>query len=427
MPDIDEDGVATPNKSEESTIENAKDNNNSEKAVSEEESVENELNIEGSSESINTPYVNQSLPKGRVYLEKVNERKRTWDYFEINHPKAISDKKLEQLKAKYTRRKTEAAILSKVEITKDKNANEKLSVPKKDIPQPLRTLSMPIIEGIVGSLQPKKSLDLAWDPLTGECLSAETESVDSGQDSEGVRKLSSDSSEESSCSRKSSKSGRRKSSHLGDIIEADHIIPEEVVLECFIDPFTGQFITNEVSKHNGNCSTTENKINNKKNLKVTVNTPPNESNQQDDDGIGSLPNTPTDLGKSKSLSISNKPIKSDDADSIPTDDGIYTSSEEVIIRTSTNTDGHDSVSDNVSDQLSMISSEDSHDLLTSTKQDANGNIRTLPASPLLARQRSNSGAKELALVSKVCTGSFSRGIEKFKGESPTPVNSSESS
>lgn len=421
MPDIDEDGVATSNKSEESTIENAKDNNNSEKAVSEEESVEDELNIEGSSESINTPYVNQSLPKGRVYLEKVNERKRTWDYFEINHPKAISDKKLEQLKAKYTRRKTEAAILSQGEITKDKNANEKRASPKKDIPPPLRTLSMPIIEGIVGSIQPKKSLELAWDPLTGECLSAETESVDSGQDSEGVRKLSSDSSEESSCSRKSSKSSRRKSSHLGDIVEADHIIPESKVLECFIDPFTGQFITNEVSKHNGNEGAMENKLNNKKNLKVTVSNAPNESNLQDDDGIGSLPNTPTDLGKIKSLSISNKPIKSDDADSIQTDDGIYTSSEEVIIRTSTNTDGHDSVSDNVSDQLSMISSEDSHDLVTSTKQDANGNIRTL-----LARQRSNSGAKELALVSKVCTGSFSRGIEKFKGESPTPVNSSES-
>jgi len=262
----------------------------------------------------------------------------------------------------------------------------------------------------------KKSLELAWDPLTGECLSAETESVDSGQDSEGVRKLSSDSSEESSCSRKSSKSSRRKSSHLGDIVESDHIIPEEKVLECFIDPFTGQFITNEVSK----CSAAqESKLNNKKNLKVTVGNAPNESNQQDDDGIGSLPNTPTDLGKIKSLSISNKPIKSDDADSIPTDDGIYTSSEEVIIRTSTNTDGHDSVSDNVSDQLSMISSEDSHELVTSTKADANGNIRTLPGSPLLARQRSNSGAnaKERALVSKVCTGSFSRGIEKFKAES----------
>ena len=248
MPDIDEDGVATANKSEESTIENAKDNNNSEKAVSEEDSVDNELNIRGSSESINTTCVNPSLPKGRVYLEKVNERKRTWDYFEINHPKAISDKKLEQLKAKYTRRKTEAAILSQGDFTKDKNANEKLSDPKKDIPPPLRTHSMPIIEGIIGALPPKKSLELAWDPLTGECLSAETESVDSGQDSEGVRKLSSDSSEESSCSRKSSKSGRRKSSHLGDIVEDSHIIPEEKVLECFIDPFTGKQILSVIDE-----------------------------------------------------------------------------------------------------------------------------------------------------------------------------------
>ena len=248
MPDIDEDGVATANKSEESTIENAKDNNNSEKAVSEEDSVDNELNIRGSSESINTTCVNPSLPKGRVYLEKVNERKRTWDYFEINHPKAISDKKLEQLKAKYTRRKTEAAILSQGDFTKDKNANEKLSDPKKDIPPPLRTHSMPIIEGLIGALPPKKSLELAWDPLTGECLSAETESVDSGQDSEGVRKLSSDSSEESSCSRKSSKSGRRKSSHLGDIVEDSHIIPEEKVLECFIDPFTGKQILSVIDE-----------------------------------------------------------------------------------------------------------------------------------------------------------------------------------
>merc|ERR1719233_292888 len=424
MPDIDEDGVATANKSEESTIENAKDNNNSEKAVSEEDSVDNELNIRGSSESINTTYVNPSLPKGRVYLEKVNERKRTWDYFEINHPKAISDKKLEQLKAKYTRRKTEAAILSQVDVKKDKNANEKLSDPKKDIPPPLRTHSMPIIEGIIGALPPKKSLELAWDPLTGECLSAETESVDSGQDSEGVRKLSSDSSEESSSSRKSSKSGRRKSSHLGDIVEDSHIIPEEKVLECFIDPFTGQFITNEVSKHNGNSAIAETKLNNKKNLRVTVDNAPNESSQQHDDGIGSLPNTPTDLGKSKSLSISNKPIKCDDADSIHTDDGIYTSSEEVIIRSSTAPDtAPDSVSDNISDQLSMISSEDLPDLVPDTHQDANGNIKTGPA---LARQRSDSGTKELAMVSKACTTTFNRGIEKFKGESQNPVNSSES-
>merc|ERR1712244_12739 len=90
--------------------------NSSEKTVGSSEgrhSVESEDDA-GSNESINnTAYLNQSLPKGRVYLEKVNERKRTWDYFEINHPKAISDKKLEQLKAKYNRRKTEANILSK--------------------------------------------------------------------------------------------------------------------------------------------------------------------------------------------------------------------------------------------------------------------------------------------------------------------------
>ena len=98
---------------------------------------------------------------------------------------------------------------------------------------------MSVFEGLVGSPLPKKPLDLAFDPLTGECLSVETESVDSGRESEVVRKFSSDSSEEGSCSRKSSKSGRRKSSHLGDILESEQLIPEEVVLECFIDPFTG--------------------------------------------------------------------------------------------------------------------------------------------------------------------------------------------
>jgi len=162
-------------------------------------------------------------------------------------------------------------------------------------------------------------------------------------------------------------------------------------------------------------------LNNKKNLKVTVDKAPNESSQQDDDGIGSLPNTPTDLGKSKSLSISNKPIKCDDADSIHTDDGIYTSSEEVIIRSTTAPDtAPDSVSDNISDHLSMISSEDLPDLVTDTNQDANGNMKTSPA---MARQRSD---KELAMVSKACTTTFNRGIEKFKGESQNPVNSSES-
>ena len=35
---------------------------------------------------------------------------KNWDYFEIDHPKAISDKKLQQLKAKYLRRRTEGSL-----------------------------------------------------------------------------------------------------------------------------------------------------------------------------------------------------------------------------------------------------------------------------------------------------------------------------
>ena len=216
----------------------AESNNYSSQAVSEDESVGTEADNEGSSASYS-----QSIPKGRVYLEKVNERKRTWDYFEINHPKAISDKKLEQLKAKYTRRKTEADILSNSKSNKDKNDNEKSSRSRTVLAEnPIRTMSMPVFEGLVDSPQLKKPLDLAFDPLTGECLSVDTESVDSGRESETQRKLSTDSSEEStaSSSRKSSKSGRRKSSTLVDIIESEQLIPEEKVLECFIDPFTGE-------------------------------------------------------------------------------------------------------------------------------------------------------------------------------------------
>ena len=129
----------------------------------------------------------------------------------------------------------------------DKNSNDKSVKPASVVPpSPVRTQSLSVFEGLEGSpLPPKKPLDLAFDPLTGECLDGTesvAESVDSGRESEVVRKLSSDSSEEGSCSRKSSKSGRRKSSNLGDILESEQFIPEEVVLECFIDPFTGKQI-----------------------------------------------------------------------------------------------------------------------------------------------------------------------------------------
>merc|ERR1712106_498230 len=95
------------------------DNLDDEKKIPEEAVIEKE-NIKSDQEEGKV----NSLTKGSAYLEKVNERKRTWDYFEINHPKAISDKKLELLKAKYTRRKTETSLQKPNEIN-HKSGDEK--------------------------------------------------------------------------------------------------------------------------------------------------------------------------------------------------------------------------------------------------------------------------------------------------------------
>merc|ERR1712001_349416 len=103
------------------------------------------------------------------YLEKVNERKRTWDYFEINHPKAISDKKLEQLKEKYTRRKTEASLLLEKKEEQEVGKSEREGQSEKEglkngrkTLATTRTMSMPVIETNIagsGKLQKKKSLE----------------------------------------------------------------------------------------------------------------------------------------------------------------------------------------------------------------------------------------------------------------------------
>ena len=176
--------------------------------------------------------------------------------------------------------------------------------------------------------------------------------------------------------------------------------------------FAGQFITNEVSKQsqvkcqNNTHSTTgstgstgtisNNKKNLKKNLKVNV-----EVSQQDDDGIGSLPITPTDLvGKTKSLSLLKKPVNqkcdTGDTESIPTDDGIYTSSE----------DRADCLCD-----AGSVSSEDCQDVHSSSsvsRQDNNANVKSKQAAD------SANDTKLINMVNKVCSGSVSRGIEKFK-------------
>ena len=169
----------------------------------------------------------------------------------------------------------------------------------------------------------------------------------------------------------------------------------------------GQFITNEVSKQSQekcqNNSLGANS-NNKKNLKVNVEV----SSQLDDDGIGSLPITPTDLvGKTKSLSLLKKPLtpKCDgDTESIPTDDGICTSSE----------DRADYLCD-----AGSVSSEDCPDVQRSSsvsRPDSNANVKSKQAAD------GASDTKLITLVNKVCSGSVSRGIEKFKSNKPCEDN-----
>lgn len=303
-----------------------------------EEDDQKEVSTNGSEEG-EQPSSTPGQTKGRAaYLEKVNERKRTWDYFEINHPKAISDKKLEQLKEKYTRRKTEASLLlekkkEEREVGKSEREGQSEKEGLKNGRKTLattRTMSMPVIETNIagsGKLQKKKSLELAWDPLTGESLlDQETESVDSGRESD-VRKLSTSStSEESASSRKSS---RRKSSHLADILElADRIIPEQCVLECFIDPFTGQFITSEVAK-----------VGNRRGLRVSVCGQVEDEEEgvnNRDEGVGSLPcttpTTPTTTSTPLTLPTEAVNVEDEENGSLtsccPTDDGICTSGSE---------------------------------------------------------------------------------------------------
>merc|ERR1712109_166449 len=131
-------------------------------------------------------------------------------------------------------------------------------------------------------------------------------------------------SEESASSRKSS---MRKSSHLADILElADRIIPEQCVLECFIDPFTGQFITSEVAK-----------VGNRRSLRVSVCGQVEEEEEglnNRDEGVGSLPcTTPTTpTTTSTPLTLPTEAVNLEEEDSMtsycPTDDGICTSGSE---------------------------------------------------------------------------------------------------
>jgi hypothetical protein len=297
---------------------------------------------------------NQHHQRKTVLLEE-HKKKKNWDYFEmIDHPKAISDKKLQQLKAKYLRRRTEGQLTadSKNSI---KEENEDLPSPDTEETKPMladRSKSVPVFLQ-TPQQQPSctKPLNLSIDPLTGECLNSDNDlqmQMEVDNDTSKVRKVSTDSGEESAgSSRKSSRSSgvhRRRSSHLTDILEQkqnrslpcseDLNMQKEpgTVMEVRIDPLTGKVETREVKSEE------------KKRRRLSVDiAPPHGSRgwlgQGDgDDGFSSLPHTPTDLGMmlDPRLKIATTAISSTTGRSastnqlLPVDDGIFTSSEETL-------------------------------------------------------------------------------------------------
>jgi hypothetical protein len=218
------------------------------------------------------------------------------------------DQRLEQLKAKYQRRRTEndfsqdssrrVGAVEKI-VEEEHDHDQPADDPEKSgqtadgakIPQ--RSRSVPLFNLGSPKLVPVAAdLDLSVDPLTGLWMEGKTSfSSDTDRDSSDfgdvqvlsncpflwrdpgghavfqfqMRKLSSDS--DSNGSRRSSRSSRRKSSHLADIQVVDGLpglklrqihlyhffkeqcfIPEEKYLEVRIDPLTSQVETLEVAR-----------------------------------------------------------------------------------------------------------------------------------------------------------------------------------
>jgi hypothetical protein len=234
--------------------------------------------MESTTKREKSPDLASGVPKGS-YLEKVAQRKKNWEYFEINHPKAISDQRLQQLKAKYQKRRTEELITENIISQNIEEIEEEAAAEKAEaadtveittktpaVHLPLastrgtqRSQSVPLFS--IDPLSPKSkvvpsggNLDLSVDPLTGLCLAARTNEVgrkdvtsmsSATVEEVTMRKHSSDS--DSSGSRRSSRSSRRRSSHLADIAEQS-VIPEEKILEVRIDPLTSQVEALEVAR-----------------------------------------------------------------------------------------------------------------------------------------------------------------------------------
>merc|ERR1739848_134691 len=259
--------------------------------------------------------------------QRTTTSQKNWDYFEIDHHKAISDKKLQQLKTKYLRRRTEGSLNSGASASiKEENEDALTSgIPSSDIKPMLsdRSKSVPVS---LGHSDRNSIIDI------------EMEVEEDGNKS---RRISTDSGEESAdSSRRSSRSSvyRRRSSHLSEFIsDQKHKSDSDI-------PNADNTTNIEDLEIDSNNAGSENDAAEKKRRRLSVeingsnvaslNSVSSGGKTEDDAGFISLPHTPTDLGLNLDLKIatSGNSVASSVAGSTNSastshlaDDGIFTS------------------------------------------------------------------------------------------------------
>jgi len=395
--------------------------------------------------------------------------------------------------------------------------------------EPIRSYSVPVMETTLGQnklVDKSINLDLSIDPLTGECLASRTETAilanikedsnvidetnnntnESLEEIKGsytenllspsncrnstgnihIRKLSSEEELGTSSSRRSSRSSRRKSSHLADIQE--QYIPDEKILEVRIDPLTGQVETVEVCR--SKSSPTPNSpsssgffdrtkplmptqlkeseivsesqdfdIEKRRKLSVEVTNVTKTTGEQQDDGIGSLPVTPIDKFIEHPPRLSVPPILDESMAFSNLDDDRFDQfghSQREQRETSTgNSSGGSGINqyqtvsldggygaDSVCswDESSSVAPDDDGDdlqsrpasaqpsvstsTLTVTAATSNGNLSSTSTSSSTSALSNN--GNQTNQVNRTCSGAISRAMERLNANQPLSITAQSS-
>jgi len=326
----------------------------------------------------------------------MRQRDKNWDYFEIDHPKAISDKKLQQLKTKYLRRRTEGSLNSGASASiKEENEDALTSgIPSSDIKPMLsdRSKSVPVS---LGHSDRNSIIDIE---------------MEVEEDGVKMRRISTDSGEESAdSSRRSSRSSvyRRRSSHLSEFIsDQKHKSDSDINADNTTNIEDLEIDSNIAGSENNSAEKKRRRLSveiNGSNV-ASLNSVSSGGKTEDDAGFISLPHTPTDLGLNLDLKIatSGNSVASSvhsvagsthsASTSHLADDGIFTSSEETltnVMKNATSLDICDISAANSSSESSRPSSSAANVVTTSgnsensTPSDSIAETRRQSVSPMI--------------------------------------------